>query len=49
MSEEMVIRCCAPSPLFEAGVNYTVTVAAFGYTELTFSCSKTGETAETGI
>ncbi len=37
------------SPLFEDGVGYTVTVAAFGYPELTFSYSKTGEAAETGI
>ena len=37
------------SPLFEDGVNYTVTVAAFGYPELTFSYSKPGEVAETGI
>ena len=28
------------TPLFEAGVNYTVTVAAFGYPELVFAYAK---------
>ena len=34
------------SPLFEAGVNYTVTVAAFGYPEFSFSYSKENTAAE---
>lgn len=34
------------SPLFEAGVPYTVTVAAFGYPELTFSYVKADEAAK---
>ena len=31
------------NPLFEAGKNYTVTVAAFGYPELSFSYTKAAE------
>lgn len=34
------------SPLFEAGVPYTVTVAAFGYPELSFSYVKEDDAAE---
>ncbi|MBR4333408.1 MAG: FMN-binding protein, partial [Clostridia bacterium] len=34
------------NPLFEAGVSYTVTVAAFGYPELSFSCVKEDDAAE---
>jgi len=34
------------SPLFEAGKQYTVTVAAFGYPELVFSYTKADVTAE---
>ena len=34
------------SPLFEAGKKYTVTVAAFGYPELTFAYEKKDEAAE---
>ena len=34
------------SPLFEAGKQYTVTAAAFGYPELTFSYMKEDEAAE---
>ena len=37
------------SPLFEDGVNYTVTVASFGYPELSFSYVKSEEAAEAGI
>ena len=34
------------SPLFEDGVNYNVTVAAFGYPELSFSFAKKDDAAE---
>lgn len=34
------------NPLFEAGVSYTVTVAAFGYPELSFSYVKEDDAAE---
>ena len=34
------------SPLFEAGTKYTVTVAAFGYPELTFAYEKKDDAAE---
>ena len=34
------------NPLFAEGVNYTITVAAFGYPELTFTYAKTDDAAE---
>ena len=37
------------SPLFEAGKQYTVTVAAFGYPELVFPYEKVDEAAEAAI
>ncbi len=48
LNAEGVVRARngSESPLFEAGVKYTVTVAAFGYPELTFSYEKTDEAAE---
>ncbi len=40
------VRNGGESPLFEAGKQYTVTVAAFGYPELVFPYTKTEDTAE---